>query len=259
MKRHIWMIGLTLCLALLCGCGQRACGDQPAAGAEQLPGGEASMLCRVVDEDDGVLLLAKADGSPTDVYSLSTQGVSVGYEDRTTDEIEEGALVEVQYSGAIEETYPAKLGSVASILVKADGFDDLSALYLDALDDLWEKDEGLSSGVKQLGLDLSETRLPPAEQGAVAVALGWEFNLPVTQGTWDELADQGYIDRENLVWEDGLFLNIEETDRSAAGRVTFTAGKWRSGLGAYYFTDCTSQQDKNGHWSDYRIGAEAIS
>ena len=41
--------------------------------------------------------------------------------------------------------------------------------------------------------------------------------------------------------------------------VTFNAQKWRSALGAYFFTDCTASRDVQGHWGDYTVGAAAIS
>ena len=41
--------------------------------------------------------------------------------------------------------------------------------------------------------------------------------------------------------------------------VTFDAQKWRSALGAYFFTDCTTSRDAQGHWGDYTVGAAAIS
>jgi hypothetical protein len=41
--------------------------------------------------------------------------------------------------------------------------------------------------------------------------------------------------------------------------VTFDAQKWRSALGAYFFTDCTASRDAQGHWGDYTVGAAAIS
>ena len=41
--------------------------------------------------------------------------------------------------------------------------------------------------------------------------------------------------------------------------VAFDAEKWRSGLGAYFFCDCTSFQTAAGHWDGYSVGSEAIS
>ena len=120
------------------------------------------------------------------------------------------------------------------------------------------EDSALNEGVVQLGLDLSQTRLSPAEQGALGVALGWQLGLPVLQGTMEELTDQGVIDGENLTWADGLLLSIREAD-PAAQDLTFTAEKWRGGLAAYLYTDCTAHQTRDGSWSEYTVGAHAIS
>ena len=162
------------------------------------------------------------------------------------------------YGGTIQETFPAQLGEVEAIQVQAQGFDDLCTLYLQVFQDLWDTDAALNAEITQLGLDLSQTRLPPAEQSALGVALGWRWDLPVRQATWEELVQDGTIDEENLLWEDGLFLSIQEEDPAAAG-LTFTAQKWRSGLGAYCFAQCTAHQDAEGQWSEYVVGAEMVS
>ena len=60
--------------------------------------------------------------------------------------------------------------------------------------DLWDTDTALNQGIVQLGLDLSQTRLTPAEQSAVGVALGNRWDLPVHQATWEELVQAGTID-----------------------------------------------------------------
>lgn len=65
------------------------------------------------------------------------------------------------------------------------------ALYLQVLEDLWATDPALNDGVAQLGLDLSQTRLSPAEQGAVGVALSWQRDCPGSDRHLEALADQG--------------------------------------------------------------------
>ena len=35
-----------------------------------------------------------------------------------------------------------------------------------------------------------------------------------------------------------------------------TPEKWRSGLGAYFFADCTAVRNGGGQWGDYTVGAE---
>lgn len=248
MKKWIYLCGAAcLSLALLTACGQGQ--NTPAAGTNEIPEGAEALTCRVIREDDGSLLLARLDGSPSDVYTATFRG----------QELEEGDLVDVTVSGPILETYPAQLGEVNQITVRREGFDDLCELYLEVLDDLMDEDEALAQGITQLGLDLSQTRLTPAERSAVALALGGEERLPVVEGTWQELVDQGYIDGENLIWEDGLFLSIEEKEKTAENQVTFDAQSWRSGLGAQYFSACTSTRSATGHWSGYKVGAHAVS
>ena len=215
------------------------------------------VTCRVAARSGDTLLLARLDGSTYDVYALPLDQTPVLYEDPAQEELRPGDVIQVGYSGAIEETYPARLGGVESILVAEDGFDNLCALYLQVLDDLWRTDDALNEGVLQLGLDLSQTRLTPAEQGAVAVAFGWARDLPVIQGTWQALSDQGYFGQEELEWDQGLFFSIEEDP--GAQDLTFTAQKWRGGLAAYLFTDCTARQAPDGDWSNYTVGGHAIS
>ena len=244
-------------LALLLALTLAGCGQEPAEQAAPFPG-QAQVTCRVVADQEGTLVRARADGTGYDVYALSLADTPVRYEDPAQTAIQPGDLVQVGCSGAVLETYPAQLGDVEGLLVKAEGFDDLCALYLTVLQDLWGEDSALNEGVVQLGLDLSQTRLSPAEQGALGVALSWQLDLPVLQGTMEELTDQGVIDGENLTWADGLLLSIREAD-PAAQDLTFTAEKWRGGLAAYLYTDCTAHQTRDGSWSEYTVGAHAIS
>lgn len=58
--------------------------------------------------------------------------------------------------------------------------------------------------------------------------------------------DEGYIDEENLYWEDGLHFTIEEKEVKS-GEVTYSVQKWRSGLGAVGYSN-TASLDKNGQW-----------
>ena len=83
--------------------------------------------------------------------------------------------------------------------------------------------------------------------------------------TFDELREQGYLTGEKLEdrstaysFTNGLLFTItpEETQDNGAS-VCFGAGKWRSPLGAYYFTKCTASRGE-GSW-EYSVGAELIS
>ena len=159
------------------------------------------------------------------------------------------------------------------------GFDDRATLYLRVLEDLWEKDSGLNGGVEIIGVDLSQTSLSQAERSAVAWAFASNHGADVVEGSMDELTEQGYITAtpisstdsgtelsepkyEFYHWENGCYFSITEQPEEGTYSmipVTFDAMKWRSSLGAYFFSDCTAVQSALGEWSDYTVGAEMIA
>ena len=260
MKKWCLFLSAYFCICLLAACGVAGnAGAQPGgtpSGEEQTSGettqpAAVTTVCRVVS-NDGSLLLAGMDGDPN-IYTLTP-------EDDTN--LAAGALVEVTYDGSILETWPAQFSGVTTVNTARGGFDDRCALYLQVLEDLWEVDSGLNGDVTYIGVDLSATSLTDSERAAVAWAFAGKHGGELVTGTWDELADQGYIDRENLYWEDGILFSITEKEMEGVYSltpVTFDAQKWRSGLGAYFFCDCTSVQTAGGHWDGYSIGSEAIS
>ena len=75
-------------------------------------------------------------------------------------------------------------------------------------------------------------------------------------GTYEELCEQGYINKEKMYFEKGLLFTITDT-KMTNGSFTFNADKWRGGDGAYYFHECTEKKTQDG-WN-YTIGAEMIS
>lgn len=94
--------------------------------------------------------------------------------------------------------------------------DDRCGLCLQVLADLWEVDAGLNEDITQLGVDLSGfTGLTEGEKAAVAYAFGMEHDILPVMGTWEELAEQGYIDMENLYWEDGASSPSPERSESS--------------------------------------------
>ena len=194
MKKWSLYLALYFCICLLA-----ACAAQPAP--EEKPGPAPSeptvTTCRVVTVENNQLLLAGADGN-RNIYALSLED---------TGGIQPGALVEVTYDGTILETWPAQFGGVSAVKTVEGGFDDRCALYLKVLEDLWEVDSGLNGGLTYIGVDLSQTSLSDSERAAVAWAFAGRHGGELVTGTWDELADQGYIDRENLYWEDGILFS----------------------------------------------------
>ena len=249
MKKWCLFLGVYFVLCLLAACGAMKTGE-PEDPAREEPPAEDAISCRVISCQDGQLLLA-GTGEDGSIYTLSWE-----------EAILPGALVDVTYDGSILETWPAQFSGVTAVNTARGGFDDRCALYLQVLEDLWEVDSGLNGDVTYIGVDLSSTSLSDSERAAVAWAFAGKHGGELVTGTWDELAEQGYIDRENLYWEDGILFSITEKDMEGVYSltpVTFDAEKWRSGLGAYFFFDCTSVQTAGGHWDGYAIGGEAIS
>lgn len=283
--RFFWLgVGLSLCLGALAGCGKTTAesqnpeagsiGTPPAeisasaaegAGGEDLEAVPAEMDCRVVKRDGDQLLLAKIDGTAGDVYRLTLTEELVG----SGEEIMAGCRVQVLYIGGILELFPEQFGEVLQVSPARGDFNDLCRLYLQVLEDLWAVDPGLNENITELGVDLSATRLSAAEQSAVAWAFGEAHGIVPVQGTLEQLAEQGYLTADNpeaekstYHWENGCLFSIAERELPGTyslNVVNFDAQKWRSGTGAYFFTECSAVQCAMGSWGDYSVGAEAIS
>ena len=285
MKR---LFAAILCLCLLAGCGGKGstgntcrAEDEPTVGAEKAePIGESF---RIIQEKPDWLLLAKEEGGSAEVYTLSLSDTELtldgevfernepGAYQRFPDGTLTGALVEVACD-LVLETYPGQLAEVTAVNIRSDGFDDRCALYLRVLNDLWAVDEGLNSDITMLSVDLSQTGLSDSEQAAVAWVFGGMHDISETMTmSYEKLAAEGYLtgadpDSDGIpCWEDGCLFTITEQETGdneligARNTVTFDAQKWRSALGAYFFTDCTASRDAQGHWGDYTVGAAAIS
>ena len=128
------------------------------------------------------------------------------------------------------------------------------------LHDLWENDSALNHDAAKLGFDFfGLTNLLEEEKTALAYLFSCDVRLGLQYafGTWQELCEKGYIDRENLYWEDGVFLSLSVTG-TGNGTFTFEAEKWRSGSGAIYFKNCEANRGPDGQWN-YEMGSFAIA
>ena len=241
----------------------------------------------VVEEINGNAILvrevdSKQSGSKQNETASKEYRLTVSEETgitRNGEQIELSALkqddyVLIVYSGEVLETYPMQIPRVSEIrlLEAPEGLRlDRCKLYLTVLEDLLADDPALNSGVKQIGMDLSKlSHLTREERDYVIRTFARQHGLPCVTGTWEELCDRGLIDRENLLWADGVFLSIE-TDETAEWNLwaipvgaaepeltAFNAEKWRSGLGAIFWNNCTGQRKEDGNWT-YTVGQYAIS
>lgn len=201
----------------------------------------------------GTEYLCLANQSPeTGLYGLSTPNTLIP--------LKEGAVREATIGKYISACKNAL--SIEEALSSA-GTCDYTALYLQVFEDLWNTDPGLNSGIRYISVDLSEAPggLTSEEIAQIAKALAAAHQMQPLTLTHQELQDQGYLADDGMYWEDGLLFSIDCSDFSGKPleAAHFTAGKWRSGLGAYFFADCTAVWSDSGAFLDYQVGAEAIS
>ena len=272
MKKTLWLSGVLLLLLTACSAFDNTAAEQPTCG----PGVPYEMTCRIIDgAEEGELVLADTEGSG--IYTL---GASELFEELPPDTVlKNGQLLTIRYHELLE-IWPGQFHEVSELIPSDIGFDDRAALYLRVLEDLWEVDRGLNErGVEIIGVDLSKTSLSPAEQSAAAWIFAESHGAEAAQGTWEALLEDGYITAEPISftgsgtdlaeprgyfyeWKNGCFFSITEKPMEGVYHltpVTFDARKWRSSLGAYFFSDCTAIQNAVGEWSDYHIGSEMIS
>lgn len=203
-----------------------------------------------------------------------------------------GTRVTVTFDGGIQESWPMGFDHVTALDFSTEDFDDTCRLYLDVLEDLWNTDSALNENLTELALDLTATGLAGSEREAVAYAFGAAHGLMAMEATFEELVEQGYISASPLLasgseeeiqepehyfyeWEDGCLFSITERDEplifneAAMGPQTgeevhyegirFDAGKWRTSLAAYMFSNCTAVRTAGGAWGDYMVEAEMVS
>ena len=186
------------------------------------------LTCRIVDgAGDGNLLLAElGEGlyGGTGVYRLRLSNggprADILYGDRPAGKsqpltvpvyldgeladasaLEDGMTVDVAFNGSVAESFPAQLGEVYRVSGWSIGQEknpggtcyDLCGLYLQVLDDLWQKDSGLNEAITLAGLDLSNAPgdLTESEKSALAWRFGELHGVEVVTGTFDELKEQG--------------------------------------------------------------------
>ncbi len=263
-----------VCAALLSGCAAVPLDAAGSTGAESAavsgPDG-ATLVCRIVElrADDSLLLAGygeDADGEAA-VYTVPVRDLSVTYEDPEDAAygLRAGSVAELSYGGTVEETFPARPAQPRALRIRHAGFDDRCRLYREVLEDLWNTDRALNENIHQLGVDLTDTALTPAERSAVSWSFGGGHALVPIQGTFRQLTEEGYLsgmepDAEEIpAWKDGCLFTLSEQPAPGEDTLCFDAQKWHSALGAYFFADCTARRTQTGAWGDYQVGSEAIS
>lgn len=235
---------------------------EPSAIVTTVPSSSESpsavLLASVVKRYDKTLLLAGTSGQAGEVYLvpyeeiplLDTRGNSI-----SPQQIQPGKIVAVSHSGMVMETYPAQIAPV-QIQLKDEPVSAVS-LYTKVLEELYKEDPGLNENIRILAFDFTKAAsLTPAEKSALCYWMGTVYQKETLEGTFEQLCQEGYIDKEAMYFPDGLLFSISDTV-AENGTVKFSVSKWRSGLGAYGWNNCTAQRGEAG-WA-YETGDAWIS
>lgn len=236
--------------------------------------GTALLAAKVMEVSGSSLLISETgpDAQPSSLISFGIQDVPVFLADGSLvppEDIESGTAgpkagdtLEIAFDGSIMESYPAQISASAVRITGSSA--SLVSFYLDVMTEWYEEDPALNDGTTQIGFDLSGVNtLSEAEKNALIYLMSSRCGKEPVTGTFEELCDAGYIDQENLYWEDGIFFAVKEdgtgtvpdgssskdaaSNPSVPDAFAFSIHKWRSGLGAIGSSNCTAEY-KDGTW-----------
>ncbi len=270
MKQWIALLCAAATLLLFAACGKKAPlnptptdGETTAMAAE--PQGEALRL-RIVDgAGTNTLVLAGENGG--DVYTVSADEMTVYLNGKAAQpaELENGMALTAEEGYELLETWPAQFAGVTFRAEDKgkDGWGDLCGLYLAVLEDLWNNDEGLNSGIAYISVDLDDApgALTDGEKAAVAWIFAGRHDAQSLTFSFEELKQNGCVNEAELYWKDGVLFSVKATEnaRQSEKKITFDAQKWRSGTGAIFFNECTARRGKGASWESYEPGGFAIA
>jgi hypothetical protein len=149
----------------------------------------------------------------------------------TKEEIKVGDIIEVTYNGVIMESYPAQINASS---IKVVDHNIVIDGYLAIIDDLYQEDEALNSEIKQIAFDTTDwIELTDIQKEMLFAKVNEMYGYEVIEGTYDELAEEGVIDKENLLFQDGILITLSNMQyNEKKNELTCDTKKWRSGKGA---------------------------
>ncbi len=223
----VLLIGLVSCRN-----GSRDDGDYSGKG-----NGQHFFIADVIEANGGLLIAPDKDSS--EALSADRIMASVGEAEITDskgnavslDMLEPGDRIKVTYDGLIAESYPAQ---IKASRIEVLGRNNVIDGFLSLIDDIYQADSGLNGNISIIAFDTSEwAMLTEIETEIILDTVGEKYGFEVVVGTFDELAGQGLIDKENLFFEDGILITIADIEiNKDKDVIECSIEKWRSGLGA---------------------------
>lgn len=162
------------------------------------------------------------------------------------DELKPGDIVKITYDGSIRESYPAQ---ITASMIELTERNILVDGYLALIDEILKIDPALNDDISKMALNTKGwTALTDIEKETVFQALKGSYELDIIEGSFDELAQQGLIDKEKLYFPDGILITIKNFEYNEKEKsISCSIDKWRSGTGAIGANDVTAEY-KDGKW-----------
>ncbi len=214
--------------------------------AELLEGGNSLLVAPNADSNE-VRSSDKISVHLRDTVIVDESGASI-----SSEELRVGDILLISYDGMIAESYPAQL---TADRIERVGHNNLIEGYLSLIDDIFQEDAGLNSDIKMIALDTSAwINLTDIEKELILAKVSEAYGLEVVEGTFEELADQGLINEEKLIFTDGILIEISEMSYNDKKEViTCSVSKWRGGDGAIGASEVTAAFVK-GQWEITKEG-----
>ena len=251
MKKNIILIMITiLFLFQLSGCDKKNDVDNKTDPSDNISSGDAleEMIFKaeVIKEGDTLLVTPDMDSNEyksSDKISVSLLAVKILNEnDEEIDkaDLTAGDIINITYNGVIAESYPAQISASG---IQVIGHNTLLEGYLAIIDDSYQEDNGLNSEITMIALDTTEwVGLTEIEKEIIFNKMNEKYDLDIIEGTFDELAVEGLIDKDNLLFPDGIHITISNIKyNNEADKITYAIKKWRSGNGAIGANDVTAK------------------
>lgn len=179
----------------------------------------------------GERLLVAPDKESTEYSSSDKIYVGMVKAAEKPESVKPGDRIKIYYNGMIAESYPAQ---ISADKIEVTGHNRIIDGIFTLIDDIYREDTALNDGIAMIAFNMSKLEsLTDTEIETVLAMAKEEFGLDVIQGTFDELAEQGLIDKEKLYFEKGVLIEIKDDKISGnKSKISCTISKWRSGLGA---------------------------
>lgn len=265
MKRNSCLkIGVLLLLTFLfAGCNQiQSNTDQPQGTPSEIEDSSNGSFSSQTEEQPTtatkeVTIVSTDDTTPIavgssagDLYFLPANDVQIlDSENRelSASDLTPGMKLIITYNGEIQESYPASFCEVSTMKVTQVG-SDLVGLYYHMISDITSQDTALDADTSIIALDLTQAdNLTAGDKSALSYLVTCGLKKECYLYTYEELVEEGLIDDENLYFKDGVLITIAVT-KETKNSFEFSISKWRSGLGAIGYDNCTAKR-KGTEWN----------